>query len=46
MAHDSFDPRRFLDNKAMIFSKDMEGIDTSPNMLETGGPPKPHKAAA
>jgi hypothetical protein len=34
MAHDSFDPRAFLDNKAMVFSKEMEGIDTSPNMLD------------
>jgi nitroalkane oxidase len=33
MAHDSFDPRAFLDNREMIFSKEMEGIGTSPNML-------------
>jgi hypothetical protein len=36
MAHDSFVPRAFLDNKAMVFSKDMEGLDTSPNLVETG----------
>jgi hypothetical protein len=46
MAHDSFDPRAFVDNKAMVFSKDMEGLDTSPNLVETGTPPEPHKVAA
>jgi len=46
MAHDSFDPRAFVDNKAMVFSKDMEGLDTSPNLVETATPPEPHKVAA
>ena len=46
MAHDSFDPRAFVDNKAMVFSKDMEGLDTSPNLVEAGTPPEPHKVAA
>ena len=30
----------------MVFSKDMEGLDTSPNLVETGTPPEPHKVAA
>jgi hypothetical protein len=46
MAHDSFDPRAFVDNKAMVFSKDMEGLDRSPNLVETATPPEPHKVAA
>jgi len=46
MAHDSFDPRAVLNNKAMIFSKEMEGLDTSPNVIETGTPPSPRRAAA
>jgi hypothetical protein len=37
MADDSFDPRAFLENKKMAFTKEMEGIDTSPNMPELAG---------
>jgi hypothetical protein len=46
MAHDSFDPRAFVDNKAMVFSKDTEGLDSSASLVETGPPPDPHKVAA
>lgn len=31
MAHESFDPRAFLGNQRMVFTKDMEGIDTTPD---------------
>jgi alkylation response protein AidB-like acyl-CoA dehydrogenase len=37
MADDSFDPRAFLENRKMAFTKEMEGIDTSPNMPELAG---------
>jgi alkylation response protein AidB-like acyl-CoA dehydrogenase len=37
MAHDSFDPRAFLDNKRMVFTKEMEGIDVAPNIPEPAG---------
>jgi hypothetical protein len=46
MANDAFDPRAVLNNKAMIFSKEMEGLDTSPNVIETGTPPSPRRVAA
>jgi len=37
---------RNLARIAMVFSKDMEGLDTSPNLVETATPPEPHKVAA
>ena len=32
MAHESFNPRAFLESEPMIFTKAMDGIDTSPNI--------------
>jgi hypothetical protein len=37
MAHETFDPRAFLDSKPMVFTKEMEGIGTVPNPLEPAG---------
>ena len=33
-------------DKAMVFSKDMEGLDTSPNLVETATPTERHNVVA